>query len=369
MKRLLLLCLVLLVAGITLFTIIPAASAQSISQGKGDFRVMTYNIDEGTDYIEIQHATTDIEFLVAIGQTITQVRTINTKSRMNALAKQIVAAAPTVVSLQEVNQWFTGPFNPVTKQCGTLSLESDMLVDVMKALEEQGAHYKVAVMGKQWEFTGNTAMPGLIPPSTFFCVGVIDYVVLLTRTDIPQLQWANPQTEQYAARLMFPLPGGGAVPFPRAWVSIDATFHGKPFRIIGTHLDSVDPVTRRMQGQELRLGPANTSVPVILAMDSNAQAAPLPQDPTYTDFIYAGFIDSWTEKFPNLPGVTTGQDQLLNNLESHLNQRIDLILTFGPVVVQRVTLFGGTQASKTPEGMWPSDHVAVVAQLNVQKHH
>jgi len=35
--------------------------------------------------------------------------------------------------------------------------------------------------------------------------------------------------------------------------------------------------------------------------------------------------------------------------------------------VQRVPLFGAKQESKTPEGMWPSDHVAVVGQLNVQK--
>lgn len=368
MKRLLSSFLVLVTVSLCVFTLSSSLLAQTISQGKGDLRVMTYNIDEGTDYLEVQAAKTQLEFLVAIGKTITQVRTINTKSRMQAIAKQIVAAAPTLVSLQEVNQWFTGPWNPITGQCGQLMLEQDMLVDLTKALADQGAHYEVVIVGKQWDFTGPLAMPGLIQPSTFLCVGVTDYVVLLARTDLPTLHLSNRRTQQYVATLMFPTPAG-TVPFPRAWVSVDVNFNGKPFRLIGTHLDSVDPGIRRAQGEELRLGPANTSLPLIIAMDSNAQAAPLPQDPTYTDFLAAGFVDVWTEKFPGVPGYTTGQDQFLDNPISKLNQRIDLILTFGPVVPQRIALFGATQASKTPEGMWPSDHAAVVAQLNVQKQH
>ena len=364
MKRLLISSILLVTLSSIMLT--PWSFAQSISQGNGDLRVMTYNIDEGTDYIEIQAAQNAEQFLFAIGQTITQVRTINTKSRMQAIANQIVASAPTLVSLQEVNQWFTGPFNPMTGQCGELTLESDMLTDVMKALEDRGAHYEVANIGKQWEFTGPYAMPGFIPPSTFLCVGVIDYVVILARTDLPKLAWSNPQSQQYVATLMFPTPVA-TVPFPRAWVSVNVNFNGRAFRFVGTHLDSVHPGIRRAQAEELRLGAANSFLPVIIAMDSNSPAAPLPPDPVYLDFLSAGFVDAWAEKFPDLPGFTTGQDQFLKNPESKLNQRIDLILTMGPIVVQRIALFGVTQASKTPDGLWPSDHAAVVAQLNVQR--
>jgi hypothetical protein len=38
---------------------------------------MTYNVDEGTDFIEIGQATTAPQFLVAVGQTIAQVRATN----------------------------------------------------------------------------------------------------------------------------------------------------------------------------------------------------------------------------------------------------------------------------------------------------
>jgi hypothetical protein len=353
-----------LMAGIVaLLTAIQPALGQSLSKGKGDLRVMTYNVDEGTDYIEVQAARTTGQFAIAVGQTITQVRATDPHGRMKAVAKQIIAAAPMLVSLQELDQWFTGPYDPATNTCGTPSLEFDMFSDLMIALAQQGAHYEIASLGRQWVIP---PVPGFIPPGTLLCVGVIDYVAILARTDLPEFQWNNSQTQQYVSTLMFPTPLG-AIPFPRAWVSVDANFNGKMFRFIGTHLESADATIRRDQGLELRLGPSNTSLPVILAMDSNAQAFPFPQDPTYVDFLSAGYLDVWTEIFPNLPGYTTGQAQLLNNPESQLNQRIDLILTLGEVVAQDVALFGATQASKTPGGLWPSDHAGVAAQLNALK--
>jgi hypothetical protein len=43
-------------------------------------------------------------------------------------------------------------------------------------------------------------------------------------------------------------------------------------------------------------------------MDSNARAAP-PQDPTYEDFIAAGFVDAWAEIFPKRSGFTCCQPE------------------------------------------------------------
>jgi len=65
--------------------------AQSLSKGKGDLRVMTYNVNGGTDYLEIQQARALNQFPVAVGQTITQVRVTNSPERMQAVAKQIIA--------------------------------------------------------------------------------------------------------------------------------------------------------------------------------------------------------------------------------------------------------------------------------------
>jgi endonuclease/exonuclease/phosphatase family metal-dependent hydrolase len=148
---------------------------------------------------------------------------------------------------------------------------------------------------------------------------------------------------------------------------VDAQFHGSIFRFIGTHLESFVPPVRQAQGAELRAGPANTSLPVIVAMDSNAQAFPLPQDPTYTDFIEAGYSDVWQELFPSDPGLTCCQNESDNNPESELYQRIDLILTLGNVEGQNISLLGADPSTRTADGLWPSDHAGVAAQLIIEK--
>ena len=100
-------------------------------------------------------------------------------------------------------------------------------------------------------------------------------------------------------------------------------------------------------------------------MDSNAQAAPTPLDPTYTDFIAAGYSDVWSEIFPGVPGLTCCQAQFVDNPISQLYQRIDVILTLGDVIAQNIALFGINQNDKTPDGLWPSDHAGVAAQILV----
>ncbi len=354
------------ILAIVLISVLP--SFGQLSRGNGDLRVMTYNIDEGTDYLEVQAAQSAQQFGLAVGATIYQVRATDPHGRMKAIARQIIAAAPALASLQEVDQWFTSSYDPGTNTCGTPTLEFNMLADLMAALNDQGAHYQVAKLKQQWAIP---LVPGYIwQTNTFVCVGVIDYIAVLARTDLPNLVITQTDAQDYQHILYFPVPGTNPqafLPWPRAWISVDATFNGKPFRFINSHLESVNVFNlRQLQGEELRLGPANTSLPVIVAFDSNAQAAPEPQDPTYVDFMSAGFVDVWSARYPNLPGYTSGQDQFLTNYESNLNTRIDLILLQGPIVPQRIALFGVTPDSKTPGGLWPSDHAGVAAQLNVQ---
>jgi hypothetical protein len=340
------------------------AAGQSLSNGKGDLRVMTYNLNEGTDFLQIQTATDLNSFLVAVGETITQVRETNPPALMQAVAKQIIDADPTLVSLEEIDEWYTAPFNPLTGSCGNPTLEFGMLQELQDALAARGAHYVLAEEAQQYAFP---PIPGFIPPGTFLCVSLVNHVAILARTDLDpeKFQWSNPQSAQYVATLQFPSPIG-LLPLPRAWVSVDASFHGNAFRFIGTHLESLVPAIREAQGAELRAGPANTGLPVILAMDSNSQAAPLPQDPTYMDFIAAGFNDGWTEIFPLVPGLTCCQAELDNNPVSQLYQRIDLILTLGNAEVQNIALSGADPATRIAGGLWPSDHAGVAAQSVVE---
>jgi len=343
------------------------ADAHPLSRGDGDLRVMTYNIDEGTEFRALVAARTPTEFLLAVGDTITEVRATDPTARMEAVATQILAANPMLVSLQEVDQWFTGPFDLATGTCGNLTLEIDMLRDLLAALTAHGGRYAVAAHGVQRAFP---ATPGLIPPAGFVCAAVVNRNVILARTDlrVSKFRWGNPQSAQFDSRAFLPTPLG---PFPvtSGWASVDAVFDGRPFRFIGGHLESNDATVREQQGAELRGGPAVTTLPLILAMDSNAQAAPAPPDPTYVDFVAAGYADAWAEVFPRAPGSTCCQVPLVNNPVSELDQRIDLILTLGPVHAQRVALFGADAASMTPGGLWPSDHAGVAAQVVITGRH
>ena len=331
---------------------------------RGKLVVMTYNVNEGTDFLQVLGATNATQFLLGVGDIVTQVQGTNPPERMGAVAKQILAAGPTLVSLQEVDQWYLGTFNPLTQTCGTMSLEYDMLAELMAALAAQGGHYQVVLNVPEITLPPT---PGLIMPSTFLCASVTDNNVILARSDLNPLtfQLSNAQSGQFVAAVPFTTPFG-TVPLTRSWVSVDVQFHASTFRLIGTHLESFVSPIRQAQGAELRTGPANTSLPVIVAMDSNAQAFPLPQDPTYVDFIAAGYNDVWSEIFPSDPGLTCCQNESDNNAVSELYQRIDLILTFGSIEGQNIALFGADPSTRTPDGLWPSDHAGVAAQVTIE---
>jgi endonuclease/exonuclease/phosphatase family metal-dependent hydrolase len=327
--------------------------------------VMTYNVNEGSDFLQVQSATSVGEFLIGVGQIVQQMQGTNPPERMQAVAKQILSVQPDLVSLQEVDQWFTGAFDPIAGTCGPQTLQYDMLESLLAALATGGGHYQVAVKVTQYAFPPT---PGLIPPSTYICAAVNDYNVILARTDLPSwvFGWTNPQSGQFASLVTLPSPVG-PIPLPRSWASVDAEFFGRTFRYINTHLESFSSAIREAQGGELRAGPANTSLPVIVAMDSNSQAFPPPQDGTYTDFISAGYSDVWSQVFRSLPGFTCCQSETENNPVSELSQRIDLILTKNQVTPLGVALLGDSSRSRLPDGLWPSDHAAVIAGVIVGK--
>jgi hypothetical protein len=157
----------------------------------------------------------------------------------------------------------------------------------------------------------------------------------------------------------------GPVPLPRSWASVDAQFFGHSLRYIDTHFESFSANIRQLQAAELRAGPASTFLPLIVAMDSNAQAFPLPQDATYVDFMSAGYNDVWFKVFPKTAGFTCCQNEADNNPVSQLSQRVDLVLTRGAVVSWGAVLIGADPRSRAADGLWPSDHAAVAAGVIV----
>jgi hypothetical protein len=79
--------------------------------------VMTYNVNEGTDFLQVVGTQNEEQFLLGVGQVLTQVQGTNPPERMQAVARQILAVQPELLSLQEVDQWYSGTFDPVAGTC------------------------------------------------------------------------------------------------------------------------------------------------------------------------------------------------------------------------------------------------------------
>src|SRR6516162_11108847 len=130
---------------------------------------MTYNVNEGSDFLQVQSANSVGDFLVGVGQIVQQVQGTNPPERMQAVAQQILAIRPQLVSLQEVDQWYTGSFDPIASTCGPMALQFDMLQELLDALAARGGHYQVAVKVTQYDFSG---LSRLILTSTYISAAV-----------------------------------------------------------------------------------------------------------------------------------------------------------------------------------------------------
>jgi endonuclease/exonuclease/phosphatase family metal-dependent hydrolase len=208
------------------------------------------------------------------------------------------------------------------------------------------------------------AFGGQLPDAQGDIVGLQDQNAILARTDLPahQFQISNPQSGFFAAHLDLPLPGlPQPVPALDSWVSVDVALRGHRFRFLDTHLDSNSPLVNDAQARELVADVAQSPLPIIVAGDFNADGSGAGS-PTYSDLIHGGFGDAWTQVHPKKAGFTWGlEDAASPGLQ--LNQRIDMVLYFGPFTVDNSRLVGGHKDRAS--GLFPSDHLGVVATLDL----
>ena len=319
----------------------------------GTVKVMTYNVNEGSDYFEVLSAQTLPEFLQAVQITLDQVTASNPPIRMQAVAHQIAIQQPDLVGLQEVSTWLVGePGNPAVRY--------DMLQELMDALRAQGLNYQVVVVVPEFQLAG--PLPGMTN-----WVFVQNTDVMLARSDEGDFHIANVQKGNFHILLTLPT-FAGPVTITRGWGSADVNLHGQNLRFIVTHLENYiaqAPGTlliQEAQAKELSDGPAYvTDMPAIIAGDFNADA--LGGDAsiaTYQEMLSFGFTDAWAARYPNMPAPTW---QLVDSspVDTAL-QRIDYIWTLGNVCPLQLSLVGAAPHDKV-DGLWPSDHAGVRALL------
>jgi endonuclease/exonuclease/phosphatase family metal-dependent hydrolase len=82
----------------------------------------------------------------------------------------------------------------------------------------------------------------------------------------------------------------------------------------------------------------------------------------------AGYADAWSVVHGPNGGFTSGQSELLDNVPSLLDHRIDYVL-FQPRAVEALEadVIGDELNDRTFTALWPSDHAGVVATLHLAR--
>jgi endonuclease/exonuclease/phosphatase family metal-dependent hydrolase len=342
------------IAAILLSGLCTLASLPAAAHDAATVRVMTLNMDEGTQFVELAAARTVPEFLAAVSVTYQNILATNPTERAAAIARKIAAERPDLLAVQEASMLRVGAAAPA------MTVKSDLLTALVDELGKLGHRYAVVA-----------TVPGLdaeAPSTLGFDVRLTTQDAILVRSDArdEDFRLSNLQIEHYAVNQVAPSPAGSFAVM-RGWASIDVRIRGRVFRFATTHLDAVVPPVRVLQATELVGSAANTPLPMIITGDLNATAdsSSDPSFPAYLAVINAGFIDAWPRKRAPDPGFTCCQAPDLRNAASQLNHRIDVVLMRGGIDVVDIRLVGSQPNDRTRSGLWLSDHAGVVATLRI----
>lgn len=331
----------------------PASAYAQQDESKAVVKVMTYNVNEGTDFLEVLSATTPDDFYKAVQITLKNIDSTNPPLRMQAIAREIAETEPQLVGLQEVTTWTVGG-----------QVRYDMLDELITALHNLGEEYTAVVVVDEFQIAG------FLPDKQTLVEG-LNHDVILARSG-SDMEISNLQQGHFSVLLPVPLP---VEPFYfqilRGWGSADVSLHGQSFRFVVSHLEqfiAAQPLTlliQEAQAAELVLGPGTAPVPVIMAVDTNADA--LGNDlsiATYQLIGSFGFTDAWGSVHPDQPGATWGFMPDPADPRPIIYQRIDYVFFNGGVRALNAQRAGILEEEQV-DGLWPSDHAGVRATLLV----
>ncbi len=329
----------LVVIGVLAF--VPGA-AEAKQAPRRTITVMTQNLYLGANLDPIVKAKSIPEAFRAVEAAWALVQANDFPARARAVALEIARARPDFVGLQELSLYRLGPPGDISKpSAATVTL--DYLREIKAALRERGLHYRVVGVN-----AGTDAeLPSGYPAKLDIRLTVRDALLVERGIRVGRVR-------RGLYRSTHPL-FAGLVTAKRGWVSADATVGGRTVRVITTHLESFDDPTQVKQGQEILSGPARTRLPVVLLGDLNSRADGTGT-PTRANLLAAGFRDAWSQAYPDEPGLTCCHGDDLREPGGPFYSRIDLVLTRGGFRGLRGAVVGELPQSRTPNGLWPSDH-------------
>ena len=357
---------------VTLAPVTPALAGQRDVGGKRSFSTFTQNAYVGAQIGRVLSLDPSDplyfqKLVEAVTITYYELLASLPEVRMAGIAERIVSRKPDLVALQEVSLVRTqSPGDLVSgdpNQIPATEVVADFLQILLDELAAQGAHYAVVAMATEMD----VEMPMLnLLTGEYDDVRLTDREVILARTDLPPgyLRVSNPQSGNFANHIVIP---SIDLPVLRGWCSVDVFVRGRKFRYINTHLEEeTQPVLQWLQALELLQGPANTSLPVVLAGDLNSDGNRANGTFTYDTLLDEGFSDPWTSLHPADPGLTWGHDPLLEDPTWPLMWRIDFVLYRGnKFLPQRAKVVDDSLGRAMPP-YWPSDHAGVAVKLQLK---
>jgi endonuclease/exonuclease/phosphatase family metal-dependent hydrolase len=328
------------------------------NQNSPALKVMTQNVDAGTDFGYLAGASTTPAFLQGVIFTYEEINASNFAPRAAQLAREIARNRPALVDLQEVALWRTGPLNlsPGSPPSATVTL-----YDQLKLLLDDLANQYVIVAVQTLM---DVEAPVLLGAG--FDLRYTDQNAVLVRADLRrQLALSNIQRHLFKDQSIFKTAVGN-FPILRGWISADACFLGKPMRFVTTQLETdADPVIQLKQANEL-VQALKCDLPVALCGDFNADAN--TPNPTIAAILNGGFTEAWPALHPRDPGFTI--PLFIEDLPapppfiavSTPSHRIDLVFV-RDLGVSQIDLIGNQVFPP-----WPSDHAGVTAFLGIERH-
>lgn len=307
--------------------------------------VATYNLYLGADLTVVFGVTDPADLARRAREVHDQVDATDFPQRAAAIARVLVREQVDVVGLQEVARWS----RVVAGGDGATHTEVwlDFLDELRAALVSAGEEYDVHACTAN--FWGGAQVPGVGEMS------VLGHNAILVRRG-SGVRVIGERTGDFTRTLDIATPMHELVlRVARSWGWVDAEVGGRPFRFVNAHLEAWDAQVRDAQRDELLEVVGDPGCAVVLVGDFNAtpEAVGMP----------AEYVDAWVAGGDEGPGLTSGQAADLRG-EDALATRIDYVWVRGAEVAG-CRVVGNRPGDRTATGLWPSDHAAVVADLDL----
>jgi endonuclease/exonuclease/phosphatase family metal-dependent hydrolase len=380
--------LLLALFGLALMALLAPAAGTAAHKHKKDARVtvMSRNLYLGADLGPAVNAASIGDAIDAAGTILNDVDASNFPERSKLLAAEIAKAKPDLVGLQEAALWRDQVPSDYTATPAT-HVRYDFLQELLDALKDEGADYKVAVVQDEFdqELPADTDHNDATGSGPLAVYGA-DIDGRLTMRDAilvrkgSRVKVSKPDMGQFTNRYTVNL--GGVVPISvkRGWVSVDAKVKGSKktkgakFHFVDTHLESFgDPSIREAQARELFAsgGPLQTKQQLIMVGDINSGSPADHIGPGFTTPGDEGAYNALTNDF-GLTNLGTRQTCCYPDVfqpiigDYRFDHTVDHVFA-KPKVRQLDAFVTGTDPTVTGAGgVVASDHGGLVSELKLK---